>query len=486
MLTGTTTAEKIWNFCLSKGMNAYGASAVLATMDAESGLNPKNLQNSYEKSLGFTDESYTVAVDSGLYPKEKFVHDSAGYQLAQWTWWTRKQALYEYAKDCGKSIGDLEVGLGFFYKELIESFQSVLSTLKTGTSVEQTVTAMTLKYEAPANAGEKIKKRIQFADTYYKRFVTNRATKDVIVMGYKTCQKGKITKLGSYFNSTEFDCHGNGCCTSTPINTKLVEYLNKIREHFGRPITITSGYRCPIHNKNVGGATGSRHSKGDAADIVVQGIAPRTVAQYAESIGILGIGLYETKNDGYFVHIDTRDYKSFWYGQACAARTTFGTYSNTTSSGSTTATANQSSYILSLGSSGSKVKELQQNLIKLGYSCGTLGADGSYGAGTANAVKEFQKKNGLSADGIAGYQTLTAIKNKVSSVSGYSVQVTASVLNVRSGAGTNYPICGVIKDRGTYMVVEEATGVGATKWGLLEKYKDKRNGWISLDYCKKG
>lgn len=485
MLTGNTTAEKIWNFCISKGINAYGAAAVLANMDAESSLNPNNLQDSYEKKLGLSDKEYTEAVDSGTYSEYQFIHDNAGYQLCQWTWWTRKKGLYEYAKARNKSIGDLEVGLGFFYKELSENFASVLETLRTATTVRQTVTAMTLKYEAPANAREKIKKRTEFAETYYKRFVTNRETKDVAVMGYKTCQKGKITKLSTFFNSTEFDCHGNGCCSSTPINTKLVEYLNKIREHFMKPITITSGYRCPIHNKNVGGATGSRHSKGDAADIVVQGIAPRTVAQYAESIGILGIGLYETKRDGYFVHIDTREYKSFWYGQACAARTTFGTYTNTNTSSASSSTS-QSSYLYAIGSSGAGVMQLQKNLISLGYSCGTFGADGSYGAGTANAVKAFQKANGLSVDGVAGYQTLTAIQKKIDSKSGYAVQVTASALNIRSGAGTNHPICGVIKDRGTYVVVEEATGTGATKWGLLEKYKEKRNGWISLDYCKKG
>ena len=130
-------------------------------------------------------------------------------------------------------------------------------------------------------------------------------------------------KLSEHFSSDEFDCHGTGCCTTTIINEKLVEYLEKIRTHFGKPITITSGYRCVVHNRNVGGATGSRHGKGDAADIVIQGIAPRTVAQYAESIGILGIGLYETSSDGHFVHIDARDYKSFWYGQACAGRSTF-------------------------------------------------------------------------------------------------------------------------------------------------------------------
>jgi hypothetical protein len=79
-----------------------------------------------------------------------------------------------------------------------------------------------------------------------------------------------------------------------------------------------------VHNSRVGGAPGSRHSKGDAADIVVKGHSPREVAQYCESIGIKGIGLYETAADGYFVHIDTRDYQSFWYGQKEEKRTTFG------------------------------------------------------------------------------------------------------------------------------------------------------------------
>jgi hypothetical protein len=70
--------------------------------------------------------------------------------------------------------------------------------------------------------------------------------------------------------------------------------------------------------------TGSRHSKGQAADIYINGVTPAEIAKYAESIGILGIGLYETDADGHFVHIDTREYKSFWYGQKQAQRTTFG------------------------------------------------------------------------------------------------------------------------------------------------------------------
>ena len=135
--------------------------------------------------------------------------------------------------------------------------------------------------------------------------------------------KGNKVQLATNFISTEFDCHGKDCCSTTLVDQKLVTYLQKIRDHFGKAITINSGYRCATHNKNVGGSSGSYHTKGQAADIAVDGVKPIEVARYAEELGILGIGLYETDADGYFVHIDTRTAKSFWYGQKQAARTTF-------------------------------------------------------------------------------------------------------------------------------------------------------------------
>ena len=143
-------------------------------------------------------------------------------------------------------------------------------------------------------------------------------------MAIKTYAKGSNTELSANFNSSEFDCHGSGCCSSTLVDDKLVTYLQQIREHFGKPVNISSGYRCATHNKNIGGATNSRHSKGQAADIYISGVTPAEIAKYAESIGILGIGLYETNSDGFFVHVDTRETKSFWYGQKEASRTTFG------------------------------------------------------------------------------------------------------------------------------------------------------------------
>lgn len=94
------------------------------------------------------------------------------------------------------------------------------------------------------------------------------------------------------------------------IDSELVSVLQKIRNHFGKAVTITSACRTPNHNKNVGGTTYSQHLYGKAADIKVQGIAPKDVAQYAETLlDEGGIGIYNT-----FTHIDVRSTKSRWQG----------------------------------------------------------------------------------------------------------------------------------------------------------------------------
>lgn len=138
-------------------------------------------------------------------------------------------------------------------------------------------------------------------------------------MSIKTYIKGKPVQLSKNFKSTEFDCHGANCCKETQIDDQLVEYLQKIREHFNKPVKISSGYRCKTHNARVGGASKSNHMYGQAADTIVTGVAPIEVARYAESIGVLGIGVYNT-----FVHIDTRKTKYFWYDGGASNVATFG------------------------------------------------------------------------------------------------------------------------------------------------------------------
>ena len=138
-------------------------------------------------------------------------------------------------------------------------------------------------------------------------------------MAIKTYKKGTAVTLSTNFKSTEFDCHGSGCCSSTKVDEKLVEYLQKIRDHFGKSVNINSGYRCKTHNASVGGASQSNHMDGEAADIRISGVTPLEVAQYAEHIGVLGIGVYS-----WGVHVDTRTSKYFWYDGGASNVKTFG------------------------------------------------------------------------------------------------------------------------------------------------------------------
>lgn len=237
----------------------------------------------------------------------------------------------------------------------------------------------------------------------------------------KTFEKAKSAVISKNFKSTEFDCKGKGCCSVTKIDTKLVEYLQKIRDHFEKPVTITSAYRCLIHNKNVGGASASKHRYGMAADIKVKGIAPAEVAKYAESIGILGIGLYETDKDGYFVHIDTRNKKAFWYGQAQAHRDTFGGIFRNADITYWQIAAIQDGFNLPSGTDGiwgpeciavakkaickKRLTYKYKNLSKIVQKAVGVTADGKFGNSTRNAVITYQKNNGLVADGVVGLNT---------------------------------------------------------------------------------
>ena len=165
-LVGNTVKEQIWNFLRDKGMSKWGVAGLMGNLYAESALNPKNLQQSFEKKLGYTDESYTLAVDAGTY--DNFVRDSAGYGLAQWTYWSRKQNMLDYASKQKKSIGDLEMQLAFLFEELSKSYPTVLAKLKSARSVKSASDTVLTEYERPADQGSAVKaKRTEYGQKYF-------------------------------------------------------------------------------------------------------------------------------------------------------------------------------------------------------------------------------------------------------------------------------------------------------------------------------
>ena len=137
-----------------------------------------------------------------------------------------------------------------------------------------------------------------------------------MVIKYSKAKDGN-KKLSDNFTVSEFACHDGS--DKILIDDELVKLLQKIRNHFGKAITINSAYRTAAYNKKIGGVTGSQHTLGTAADITLGNIEPRAVAEYGEFLMPKsgGIGLYNG-----FVHIDVRKSRARWqnFGKEVAVK----------------------------------------------------------------------------------------------------------------------------------------------------------------------
>ena len=172
--TGSSAERTIWNYFCCKGFSPAGVAGLMGNLYAESGLNPINLQNTYEKRLGLTDAEYTAAVDSGSY--SNFVRDSAGYGLAQWTYWSRKEAMLNYARKTGASIGDLMMQLDFMFQEL-KGHVAVFQVLRTARTVKEASDIVLTKYERPADMSNAVKvERAGFGQAYYDAYANTTTT----------------------------------------------------------------------------------------------------------------------------------------------------------------------------------------------------------------------------------------------------------------------------------------------------------------------
>lgn len=112
-------------------------------------------------------------------------------------------------------------------------------------------------------------------------------------------QPQTITQAGSHFSQSEFKCKH---CGQVKCDKELLAKMELLRTKLGnKPIVVTSGYRCPQHNKAVGGVKNSQHVEGKAADIKVRGKSPDEVARAAKAVGFTFTKIYPT-----WTHVDIR------------------------------------------------------------------------------------------------------------------------------------------------------------------------------------
>lgn len=170
--------REIWAY-LSARLPPAAAAGVMGNLYAESGLNPRNLQSSGNKELDITDDEYTAAVDSGAYSADDFAHDGYGYGIAQWTYFSRKQALLQDARIAGKSVGDLTVQLEYLWAEL-QNYGKLMQTLMSASvNVRAASDAFMTQFERPADQSEAAKaKRAVYAQKYFDQFISAGKTED--------------------------------------------------------------------------------------------------------------------------------------------------------------------------------------------------------------------------------------------------------------------------------------------------------------------
>lgn len=154
--------KQIWDNLINWGCTEECTAGIMGNLYAESGLQPNNVQN----SSGYSDEYYTSAVDSGSYSEYTFVHDSIGYGLAQWTYYSRKQKLYNLTVAVGKSIANYNAQMYLLQQEL-ESY----GINKDSTSIRETSDWILHEFESPADQSESVEiVRYNYSVEFYERY----------------------------------------------------------------------------------------------------------------------------------------------------------------------------------------------------------------------------------------------------------------------------------------------------------------------------
>ena len=532
-LIGKTNEEKIWNYLQSAIGNKYGTAGLMGNLYAESALKPNNLQDTYEKTLGMDDNTYTAKVNSGAY--SNFIKDSAGYGLAQWTFWTRKQDLLKYARSKNVSIADLEMQLEFLIKEL-KNYTSVWNTLQSAKSVLEASNKVLIDFEAPTgkNSEGVQKLRAGYGQSYYDKYgeaAKEEAKKEANTI-YELATKSiyanyLISTSTKYISNSGGDERGgiSGGAAGDQTGNEWV-----MRSWYNRPWDCVLRYPDPkvgikiaelgcaaALNNHVGYDQGQRQTYWSC--LQKANYNPSKITTNCEADCSAGV-IANTKAVGYLMNISKlKDINATYTGNMkqayinagfqlltgsqyvsspdyllpgdillnethhTATNVTLGIKARTGTIPGTIPSSQDSVNALQYGSQGDAVKTMQTMLIMCGYDCGSWGADGDFGSATLAALRKFQTEQKLVVDGVYGPITKTALETlykekttKPDVFKNFLVKITADVLNIRQKPSTSSKIVGQITDKGVYTIVD----VSGT-WGKLKSGA----GWISLNYAKK-
>jgi hypothetical protein len=138
------SARDIYAKLIAAGLTHEGTCGLMGNMQAESGMKSNIAQRGM---TALSDEEYTAA--AAEWPV-KFIHDGVGYGLCQWTYWSRKQALFNFAQERGASVGNEEMQVEFCISELKNDYPGLWALLCSVTDIYTAASEVCTVYERPA------------------------------------------------------------------------------------------------------------------------------------------------------------------------------------------------------------------------------------------------------------------------------------------------------------------------------------------------
>ena len=168
-MSKTDNEKKIWDLLMKEIKNPYGVAGLMGNLMAESSLNPFCKTGGKADIKKMPGQEYVDKVMCGHISSENFAHDGVAFGLAQWCYYSRKEALYKCIRENGLGLGSIEGQVGYILKEL-PKYKTVWKTLQNAVSVGEASDIVLLRYEKPANVSDKVKaKRALYAEGYYER-----------------------------------------------------------------------------------------------------------------------------------------------------------------------------------------------------------------------------------------------------------------------------------------------------------------------------
>ena len=496
----------IWDRLMAALGNPFGAAGLMGNLYAESALNPRNLQQSFERKLGYTDDSYTAAVDAGSY--SNFVYDGAGYGLAQWTYHTRKAKLLAFARARGVSIGDLDMQLDFLLDE-IKGYSSVWSVLINAASVREASNAVLSGYEKPKDQSEAVKsKRATYGEKYYNMYANPSIVYGTLFDDTPGFTGKKLAEycLKAYQNKWVYwyGTYGQKCSESL-YNSKKKQYP----DHYGS--SRTSSYKKDVKNRKrcsdcVGLIKSYFWSGGDINTIPKYGtnhcpdVSANGMLNQCSQTGAIStipdepglvvwrsghIGVYV--GGGYTVELKGFDYDCQKNKLSSGSWTKWGRLPSsmiTYTSEPVSTPTDEGDRFLQNGSKGEDVKQLQTNLIRLGYDCGRWGADGDFGDATESALEAFQRDHELKITGIYDASTISALEAAIQAFDEpakdpVKVKIVGGNCYVRTEPNTSGRKLGVAKSGSVYNYCGKTSENG---WNMINY--NGNFAWVSGKYSK--